>query len=38
MKEFYLKNKEDKVDAVCIVAYHVKYKKLVIIKKGKGLQ
>ena len=28
-----LKNKEDKVDAVCIVAYHVKYKKLVIITR-----
>lgn len=33
LEEFYLKNKEDKVDAVCIVAYHVKYKKLVIIKQ-----
>ena len=33
LEDFYLNNKEDKVDAVGIVAYHVEYKKLVIIKQ-----
>ena len=31
--DFYLNQKEDKVDAVGICAYHVRYKKLVIIKQ-----
>lgn len=33
LEDFYLNGKEDKVDAVGIVAYHVKYKKLVAIKQ-----
>ncbi len=33
LEDFYLNSKEDKVDAVAIVAYHVTYKKLVIIKQ-----
>ena len=33
VEDFYLNSGEDKVDAVAIVAYHVKYKKLVVIKQ-----
>ncbi|MGM9534076.1 MAG: NUDIX hydrolase [Intestinibacter sp.] len=31
--EIYLNGKEDKVDAVAIIAYHVEYNKLVVIKQ-----
>ncbi len=33
VEDFYLNKKEDKVDAVAIAAYHIGYKKLVIIKQ-----
>lgn len=33
VEDFYLNQAEDKVDAVAIVAYHVEYKKLVVIKQ-----
>ena len=33
VEDFYLNQNEDKVDAVGICAYHVRYKKLVIIKQ-----
>lgn len=33
VEDFYLNQVEDKVDAVAIVAYHVEYKKLVVIKQ-----
>lgn len=33
VEDFYLNKAEDKVDAVAIVAYHVEYKKLVVIKQ-----
>ena len=33
VENFYLNQVEDKVDAVAIVAYHVEYKKLVVIKQ-----
>ncbi|MFI3209549.1 MAG: NUDIX hydrolase [Peptostreptococcaceae bacterium] len=33
LKEIYLENKEDNVDAVVVVSYHKKYQKLVLVKQ-----